>query len=275
MLPSWRKELRIALCPDKVIIAAFANGLRRKLVSQAILPVVPQNSADWRSALTSLERWLAENELGKADVKIQLSNCYVRFALMPFTEGVTDYAERLTVAGLLFESIYGEAAKQWKLTLDEAQYGEPCLIAAIDSGLAEAIDQVISSGRFRNASVQPYAASVLNAFGKQVEDGEGLFVVVDHGQAVLIDIREKKITGVRKVMLGVDQDGDGIINVLRREILISGLSAESARVYLHIADRAKTGMPAMTGVGVTSIQPVNKDDLLGAGYEMIWVEDER
>jgi hypothetical protein len=275
VLPLWRKEVRIVLCPDKVIIVAFAKGLWRKIVSQAILPVAPQNSADWRSALTSLERWIAENELGKADIKIHLSNCFVRFALMPFTEGVTDYAERLTVAGLLFESIYGESAKQWRLSLDETQYGEPCLVAAIDSGLAEAIDQLVSSRRFRSVSVQPYTASVLNAFGKQIQNGEGLFVVLDHGQAVLFDIREKKIAGTRKVMLGIAPDGDEISNTLRREILISGLNAENANIYLHIAGSAKLEVSPMPGVNVTTLKHISKNEHLGVGYEMTCVEDEQ
>lgn len=275
MLPLLRKELRVVLCPGKVIVLAFANGRQREVVSQAILHVDPKNPADWRSAITALECWLAENELCKADVKIQLSSCFVRFAIMPFAEGVNDYAERLIVAGLLFESIYGEAAKQWKLTLDEAQYGEPCLVAAIDSGLAEAINQMASASGFRVAAVQPYAASVLNAFSKQIQDGEGLFVVVDHGQAVLIDIKEKKISGIRKVLLSVEPDGQEIINILQREMLISGLPADAAQIYLHIAGSLKASIPAVAGMSVIALQHVSKIDHLDAGYEMACVEDEQ
>ncbi len=274
MLPSWRKELRIVLCPGKVIVVVFTNVLRRKLVSQAILPFDAQNPADWRPAITSVGHWLAENEVGRADVKIYVSNCFVRFATMPFTEGMNDYAERLAVAGLLFESIYGETAKQWKLTLDEEQYGEPCLVAAIDIALAEAIDQLVSSCRFRTATVQPYAVSALNAFSKQISDGEGLVAAVDHDQAILIDIRGKKVTGIRKVMLGIAADGQQIIDTLRREMLISGLSTETAKIYLHIGGRHKEGIPAIPGVDMIALQHANKDDRLAGDYAMACVEDE-
>lgn len=273
MLPSWRKELRIVLCPGKVVVVAFTNVLRRKLVSQAILPFDAENPADWRPAITSVERWLAENDVDGDDATIYLSNCFVRFAMLPFTEGMNNYAERLAVAGLLFESIYGETARQWKLTLDEEQYGEPCLVAAIDIALAETIDQLVSSCRFRAATVQPYAVSALNAFSKQISDGEGLVAAVDHGQAVLVDIREKKVMGIRKVMLGIAADGQQIIDTLRREMLISGLSTETAKIYLHIGGRQE-GIPAIPGVDMIALQHANKDDRLAGDYAMACVEDE-
>lgn len=277
MLPLWRKELRIMLCPDKAVVMVLKRTLGRKVVSQAILPAIPDNSADWRPAMEALEQWLTENDLTKTDVKILLSGNFVRFAMMPFSDGVNSRAERLTVAGLLFESVYGETARQWKLALEEEEYGEPCLVAAIDLALWDALFQMISSRQLRVVSVQPYVVFVSNAFNKQIQDGNSLLVIVENQQAVLMEIKDNKISGVRKTTLSADSDGPEFISLLRREMLISGLSEATSRVYLHIAGDPNFKIQADAGMDVITLRNESNAAISlhaeDPAYEMVCVDE--
>jgi hypothetical protein len=277
VLPLWRKELRIMLCPDKAVVMVLKGALRRQVVSQAILPAIPGNNADWRPAMEALGQWLTGNDLAKTDVKILLSGNFVRFAMMPFSDDVNSRAERLTVAGLLFESIYGETARQWKLALEEEEYGEPCLVAAIDSALWDALFQMISSRQLRVVSVQPYVVFVSNAFNKQIQEGDSLLVIVENQQAVLMEIKDGKISGVRKTALSADSDGPEFVSLLRREMLISGLSEATSKVYLHIAGDPNFKIRADAGMDIITLRDErNAAVSLHAGdpaYEMVCMDE--
>lgn len=272
-----RKEISVALCPDKVVVVAWTKWLRRRVVSQAILPATPSHASDWLPALKILTEWLADNELGKADVTILLSNCFVRFAMLPFSDDVSNRVERLTIAGLLFESIYGEAAKQWKLALDDEEYGEPSLVAAMDAALWDALNQVGLSGRLRKISVRPYAASVVNAFRNQILSDNCLLTVIEHGQAIFFKIKGNKAVGVLKANLKLNTAQE-ISSLLQRELLISGLSESGdARVYLHIAGNQNFIEAAtISGVNLVCLQNDHSDSSAAADenpfYEMAFVE---
>lgn len=272
-----RKEIRIALCPDKVVVVAWTKGLRRKVVSQAILPATPSHASDWLPALKILTEWLTDNEPGKADVTILLSNCFVRFAMLPFSDDVSGRVERLTIAGLLFESIYGETSKQWKLALDDDEYGEPSVVAAMDAALWDALNQVGSSGRLKKFSVQPYATSVVNAFRNQLLSDNCLLVVIEHGQAVIFKIKGNKTVGLIKSNLK-SISAQEISTLLQRELLISGLSeCGDAVVYLHMTGSQHSIEPAtIAGIKLVCLQSDHSDFPAAADenqlYEMALVE---
>lgn len=261
MLPSWRKKVHVVICPHKIIVVALGGGFRRKKISKTTLPVTPDNQSDWHPAIAVLEQWLTENDVGKASVTVQLSNCFVRYAMMPFSDGLNSHAERSAFAGLLFEDIYGEMANQWKLTLDDAHYGESCLAAAIDAGLADAIGQIAASRGLVIAAIEPCAAAIINEFGKQLQCDAGLLVIADYSQAVLVDLRGGKLSGIRKIPLALGLDEPELVSVLQREMIISGLSSETGRTYLHVAGRPIVMTPAtIAAMNITMLLRENEQD---------------
>jgi uncharacterized protein YqfB (UPF0267 family) len=272
VLPLLRKELRVVLCPNKVIVMALSNRLHRKVILRAALPVIPDNTSDWHPAIAALDQWLTANGLGKAGVKIWLSSCFLRFAMMPFSDGVSSYAERLTVAGLLMESIYGENASHWKLTLDDEKYGEPCLISAMDSELWEAFNQMFIPKQSKIISIQPYVASVRNSFNNQIQDGDSLLAVVEDEQVVLVETKNKRISGIRKTMLTEDSGELGFVGLLRREMLISGLTEDSAKIFLHVTNKQDRKIQAGSGIDIITLHDEGKSDS-EAGYEMAGLKE--
>lgn len=268
-----RKEIRVALFPDKLTVLALSKGLSVKVLAQSITSLSPDsNLADWRPSLQALEQWMAGADLGNCDVKVQLSNVFVRYAMLPFDESVHSEAERLTLAGLQLESTYGEAAKQWRISLDEIRYGEPSLVAAIDAALAESIEQLAARFQCKIASIQPYSASVINAFGKQIDCDSGLLVIYELGGAIVFDIRQGEIGGVRKVSLGKDAGKEAMEGMLRRELLMSGLAGEAAKIYLHAARDGGFRLSKIARLDIVELQFGELVKRFGVGYEMLGLD---
>ena len=124
--------------------------------------------------------------------------------------------------------------------------------------------------------MQPYAASVVNSFNKQIQSGNCLLVVVEHGQAVVIDIKDKKTVGVRKANLNLNTEQE-ISSLLQREVLISGLNDGGARIYLHMAGNPSLKPPTVAGMDLVVLR--NDKEASSAlvhedpRYEMAFAED--
>lgn len=258
MSPSFNSELRVVLCPDRVILLGQGRGLRRKVTIQTILPCAPMPGAPaWRPALTAFEQWLSVNETGKARVSVILSNHFVRYALMPFSDEVAGLAEERVLAQILLKDTYGDPAKQWRLKISGGGYGEPRLVAAVDTELPEAIAATFASGPLRLNAISPYLMTAFNCFRKQLQGANSLFAVAEPGQVVMVTFRNSVWAGVRRMPLDGEL-GKQLPDLLQREALIGGLDAGTVPVYLHIAGRHDFKLPPDGGMVVHSLHHLGK-----------------
>lgn len=257
MSPSFSSELRIVLCPDRVILLGLGKGLRRKVTHQAILPCAPMPGMPaWRPALAALEQWLGANKTGRAKVTVILSNHFVRYALMPFSDEVASSAEEQMLAQILLEDTYGDLAKQWCLKISGGGYREPRLVAAVDAELPEAIAAAFASGPLRLNAISPYLMTAFNCFRKQLQGADGLFAVAEPGQVVMVTFRNGQWAGVRRMPL--NGEPEQLPDLLQREALIGGLDTGTVPVYLHIAGRHDFKLPPDGGMVVHSLHHLGK-----------------
>lgn len=233
MLPSLRDELRIVLCPDKVIILGLGKGLRRQVKHRAILPCATAPGAPaWQPAVSALEQWLAGNAVGRAKVAVTLSSHFVRYALLPWSQETTSRSEDETLVRILFEEVYGAVAQNWQFVVADGGYGEPRLAAATDVPLLDAIRQALAKAGLGLASCRPYLMPAFNALLKQSREPSMLFAVAEAGHAVLLSVRDGKLGSVRHVALNGD-GGVQLPNLLHRELLLGGMEPGETAVYLH------------------------------------------
>lgn len=262
MLRLWRNQLRVVLCPDRAVILGLGKGLRREVTLQTILPCAAMPDAPaWQPALSAFEQWLGANETGRADVTVILSNHFVRYALMPFSEDVTSRAEEQTLAQILFEGIYGDLAKQWQLRIGDGGYGEPRLVAAADSMLLERIADVMAAHSLRLNEIAPYLVSTFNRFHDRIQDTDGLFAVAEAGQVAVIAFKNGQLSGVRRVPLngGLDEQ---LPNLLQREALTSGLDIEAVPVYLHVAGQPDIKLQSVAGMSIHLLRHADRNGAL-------------
>ncbi len=144
--------LRIGLAPTEVSVARLRGFPRKKTVETRVVACDPGYGAQpWDGALAALK------ELDAAlPATVVLSNHFVRYALVPWSEALDGEAEEEAYVRHHFAKIHGERAGAWALRWTER--GASRLASAVDRALLEALKQALP----RLASVQPYLMAAIN-----------------------------------------------------------------------------------------------------------------
>jgi hypothetical protein len=114
----------------------------------------------WQGAVAALKALPIEQ---KCDVTVELSNHFVRYALVPWSEALSTAAEEEAYVRHHFAKIHGDRAKTWAVRASSARHGAPRLASAVDEGLIDALRASFPrGGKARLVSVQPALMSVFN-----------------------------------------------------------------------------------------------------------------
>lgn len=174
MSPLPLTELRVGLCPDRLIVARFRGALRRKLIEQAVCPA--------KDPLAELRQ-----RAGKLGTCVVLSNHFVRYAVLPWSSRLASEREWTAFAQHSFLSTYGEVARAWEIRVSPTGRGNPVIACAVDSALLEALRQIP-----RLARVQPYLMAAFNARRRALPGLSLWFVLQERGRVTLALIVDGK-----------------------------------------------------------------------------------
>lgn len=178
-------ELRVGLCPDRLIIARFRRRFARKLVEQRVVPV--------KANLPDALKELAANET----VTVLLSNHFVRYAVLPWSSTLTSERDWTAFAQHNFASTYGDVAKTWAFCVSRTKQGYPAIACAVDGALLQSLRQIPGI-----VSVQPYFMAAFNA-GRRSFPGPSLwFVVQERGRVTVALVVDGKWKAIRHRQAG-------------------------------------------------------------------------
>lgn len=181
---SWRDHLLIGLAPDRVAVLHLRRGLRPMPgVDRARdCPAVADGSAPpWSGALQALGDLLPELPPAAGGARVVLSNRFVRYGRVPWTEGVFADADRRALARESMRGVHGDAVDAWHLTVDAPRYGCDALSAAIDALLLERLRAVLARRRLRLAALRPHLATALQHWQARFTPADTGFVLVEPG----------------------------------------------------------------------------------------------
>ena len=147
-------RLVIALSPGEVSAARWRGFPRRQVVATHRVDCDPAFGAEpWQGAVAALDALPLQ---GPCRVTVVLSNHFVRYAVVPWSDALDSPAEEDAYVRYHFAKIHGERAKTWRLRSSESAAGGPRLASAVDAGLIEALGKRFpKGGQARLASVQP------------------------------------------------------------------------------------------------------------------------
>ena len=137
-------------------------------------------SEPWHGAIEALKgiAW------PRSRVTVVLSNHFVRYALVPWSDAIASAAEEQAYLRHHFAKIHGERAKGWLLRASEAPKGAPRLASAVDSALVEAIRASFpKGGRAKLVSVQPALMYIFNRARPAVPNPGAWLVVAEPERA--------------------------------------------------------------------------------------------
>lgn len=226
----WPDKLRVTLCPDRVEFVRSSNSLRpRILESETISCDIENSNPPWIAPVAVLKHRL-QSLPSKHDVTVTLSNHFVHYALLPWSDVLVSDEERLALARICFEKIYGDMARHWSLRVSYAGYGQPCIASGIDQALLDGIQNACAGSKGRLASLQPLLMTVLNRFRKQLKGDGFMALVVEPGRACLFRGLQSGLGEIKSLTIGANLSEELALLMARESMMHA--SQKHARPYL-------------------------------------------
>lgn len=232
MLPSWRNKITITLSPTFVKIVAEKRGRKKRAAAPVLIPLDPAvGRPDWTVPLAAFEDWLKENQFGTASATVIVADCYARYALVPWPDGITNQPELDAYSQIHFEELFSGMDSGWCIQTDWRKYGASAIGCALERAFVEAIRQVTARRKMHLSLVQPNFVHAYNRFRDRLEKNDVLFAVVNVGQCTFAGFRDGKWKNVRTTR-GYQRMEADLPLLVEREILLQGLD-QDAHIFVY------------------------------------------
>jgi hypothetical protein len=123
-------------------------------------------------------------ELPRAQISVILSNAFVRYALVPWSDALSGDAEEAAYVRHHFLRVHGERAKGWTFRASPAPAGAPRLCSAIDTALLTALKAAFA-GKAKLVSIQPALMAVFNRCRGDIPAGGAWLALVEADRACI------------------------------------------------------------------------------------------
>jgi hypothetical protein len=231
VLRLWRDQVRIALCPDRVITVHCKAGLRPRIVAKQAHKYFGAEKG-WPAVLPVLQAALDNPDWQNADATLIVSNHFVHFLLLPWNDVFLTDAEKLSLLRHRFAEVYGEASATWELRLDEGSFGSPSLASAMDQDLLGQLKSIFNASPLRLKSVQPYLMTAFNVCRRELSDGAAWFVLAEHGVFSVGLLHNGQWQSIR-LRRAESRWFDEAMLVLEREMLLAENGTGSSKVFVY------------------------------------------
>lgn len=184
-----QNSLLVALAPERITLSQSKRSLWRDEYTQELtLPCVTNGGDDLTQALDMLENNLKKAPWNSTRVTVVLSNHFVRYMLIPWSDMLLHPKEQQAYLQHLFNETYGDTAANHALRLSPAAPGKERIASALDKTLLEQVRSTVSNAGLPLDSIQPWLMYCFNLYRNQMSDAGGWFASVEHGMAAIIGV---------------------------------------------------------------------------------------
>jgi len=250
VLHLWRDKYCIALSPHRLEAVRRKRGLR---------PVVDYNFSEsfkpsagesiWKASVAALTRFIASTN-ASADVTIVLSNHFVRYLLVPWSDQISSPEEYRNFAAAAFEEIYGTRAAEWEVCVSDERAGSPRLATAVDKDLLTGIRQATQGSSLRLRSIQPYLMAAFNQTTPLKKSQNFIFMLVETDLVCFLMAENGQWQNVTATTIAGDTTPLplALSTALERQIFLADLQNSSALpIFVHAAHLQGLELPAVLG----------------------------
>lgn len=218
----WPDRLGVALYPERLVIARTRGRLRRQLVHKEIVNLAPAEPGmqAWRPAVDALAAKVTAGAMARADVSLVLSNRFVHYTLVPWSESLRSQDEETAFARHCFARAHGTETDSWTIKIDSAKPRNARIACAIEQTLVEALAGCLRPLGRRYRSLQPHLMASFNRWRVQIGERQLWLVVAEPGLLCLARLQDGCWHSVRTLKVGSDwlQQLPGVLS--REECLI-------------------------------------------------------
>jgi hypothetical protein len=256
-----RDEFRIVLRPRQVAVARLRRiltrqGLRRHMHATWTVPC-KTSAADktpWSGALAALDTVLPEIAERRACATVILSNHFTRYAMVPWSDALSNETEELSYARHTFSELYGRDEGEWELRISPGMSGKPQLASAVDARLLASLREMFGQKQFNLRSVRPHLMVACNACQAVLRKQSAWLALVEHGNLCLALLQDGQLSWVRTMRTG-DQWYKELPFLLNREALVANIEVPTDDVLLWAPDLQRTPVIAGGRWKIRNLQP--------------------
>lgn len=239
---SLRDECRIVLRPDCVVLARLRHELTYRGVmshtqAERVVPCEPpaDEKMPWEGALKALEVVLPGFAGHRSYATVILSNHFMRYTLVPWSDALNDEAEEIAYARHSFGERYGSDAREWDLRIDPGRAGMPQLACAVDARLPESLRKLFGRQEVSLRSIQPHLMVAYNASHALLRGQSAWLALVERGNLCLALLQKGQWSWIRSMRIGPHWHNE-LPLLLNRETLVADIETCSDDVFLWIPD---------------------------------------
>jgi len=238
VLPLLRDELQIALSPGQLAMVRLEHSLSMR----GLIPCAKsKHTADfdpaingetpWEVALQVLDTELSRLKAQKAVAKVILSNHFMRYTMMPWSDTLSDVTEEEAYARHCFRQLYGSDAEHWELRLSPQRAGLPQLACAVDARFLTAMRDVFKRNAVMLKSVQPRLMAAYNNSRKSLQNSSAWLVLYEPGNLCLAMLQQGYFSSIRTFRSG-NNWRDTLLLALEREAFMAEENDKTGNVFL-------------------------------------------
>lgn len=216
----------MSLAPQGVAALRLGRGLSPRVTRQAYVACAADASG-WQAAVKALDGLLAQPEWQRADLRVVLSNEFIRYAVIPLDPKLKRPQEREAYVRLQLEKRFGAVAAGWEPRISPTSSGS-AVVSAIERGLLEAIEQACAN-RVRWVSLQPYLMTAFNRMRSTAGAKLGALLLAEPGRMLLalFDRSGWRAIGSRRTD---SADAATALRLLEEEAAVQGIAVDEVWV---------------------------------------------
>jgi hypothetical protein len=250
----WRDILRVVIAPDRLVLVRTARW-RARVIERRLIEVTDADGADradgadWHGAVAALAQVLKDSTWQHTDVRVVLSNQFMRFMLAPAMTVKADDIDKSLITKHYFKEAYGEIASAWTCRMDDA--GGTVSMAA-DHGLIDAITQCFAAPQYRLTAIQPALAVAFNRWRRTFGTRAQWFAMIEGAHACLCLVQDGEWRQVRGIT-AVDDLPVEVMRTIAREQILAGLETAPEVVSVFSLDGKTVELVADAGCKVQQL----------------------
>lgn len=249
MLPLWCDELSVEMTPGKLVLVRFGwkfggRGLVKYIAAKSVVDCPPAKNGEpsWTAAISTIKSMLPELALRKSVASIILSNHFVHYTLVPWSDTLNSAAEEQAYARHCFKQLYGADADNWELRLSPDRVEQPQIASAVDKQLLASLHDAFAQNGIKIKSIKPRLMAAYNNCRHALNSSSGWFALYEVGSLCLALLQDGNWCSVRTFRTGQDWRNT-LLLLLERESFLSESALESNTVYLWAPELDAAALP--------------------------------
>jgi hypothetical protein len=203
--------------------------------------------------MEALQQVLQEAAWQDADARVVISNHFVRYALVPWSDHLADEDENRAWVRHRFVELYGEPAGAAEYRWSEERANTLYVATAIDSDLVSTIVATLGTTSLRLRSIQPYFMAAFNRLRRHIKNAPAWIVVPESGRVCVAAVAAARWQTITSTLIGPHWQSE-LRAVLERRLLLAA-EGSPAEVFAYGASAANMDSIVVGDIPVKIFEP--------------------